>query len=134
MRTALRVWLIPTTALTLDFLFSKRGLRGCSLHRPTLGSREEETGGGRIHLLFLIVCTNPITTVLKSKGIWRHVQLLRRTSRKMRHATFLMASEVSLFGLGVFDSTSPTSVSACLFNSSGKRQALAHDPPEHLLI
>lgn len=38
------VWLIPTTALTLESLFSKRGLRGSLVHGLRQRSGEQETG------------------------------------------------------------------------------------------
>lgn len=74
----------PTTALTLELLFSKCGLRRSSVHGVMKGSREHETGWG-VFISFLINCIDPMTSALKSKGIWRLVQLMRRAFWKMRH-------------------------------------------------
>ena len=89
---------------------------------------------GGVYLLFLINCINPMTTALKSKGIWKLVQLLRRPSQKMRNERFLLASVVSLLGLGLLGSTSLSSACTCPLNNSGKLWPIVFGPPETLLL
>lgn len=96
---------------------SNCGLRGSSLQQADAGVWGGRNRAGGVHFLFLIICIHPTTRVLKSKGIWWQVRLLRKTSQKMRHETSLMDSEMPLFCLGVLDSTSLSSVCACLLNN-----------------
>lgn len=75
-----------------------------------------------------------MTTALKSKGIWKLVQLLRRPSQKMRNERFLLASVVSLLSLGLLGSTSLSSACTCPLNNSGKLWPIVFGPPETLLL